>query len=93
MEELEVIVVIVKDYGMYIVVYVYGVEGMKWVVVVGIIIIEYGIFMIEEVMDLMIENEIYYVLMILVGNFVVEKVKIKGYFFKIIVFKVLSVGL
>ena len=43
-------------------------------------------------MDLMIENETYYVPTISAGNFVVEKAKIKGYFPKIIVPKALSVG-
>mgnify|MGYP000090651239 CR=1 FL=1 len=92
MEELEAIVATAKDYGMHTAAHAHGAEGMKRAVVAGITTIEHGTFMTEEVMDLMIENETYYVPTISAGNFVVEKAKIKGYFPKIIVPKALSVG-
>lgn len=91
-DEFDVVVVIVKDYGMMVVVYVYGKEGMICVIKVGVIFIEYGIYMDEEVMVLMKEYGIYYVLIILVGEFVVEKVKIDGYFLDIVCFKVVVIG-
>lgn len=52
-DELEVIVEMVKDYGMIVVVYVYGKEGMKWVIEVGVDFIEYGIYMDDEICKLM----------------------------------------
>lgn len=79
-DELGVIVDIVKDYGMIVVVYVYGKEGMKCVVIVGVDFIEYGIYMDDEICNLMKKYGIYYVFIILVGKFVVDKVKIDGYF-------------
>lgn len=92
-DELIVIVEIVRDYGMKVVVYVYGKEGMICVIKVGVVFIEYGIYMDKEVMKLMKKYGIYYVLIILVGNFVVEKVKIDGYFFDIVCLKVVVIGL
>lgn len=38
---------------MFVVVYVYGIEGMKIVIKVGVIIIEYGFFMDKEIVFLM----------------------------------------
>lgn len=93
MDELEVIVVIVKDYGMIVVVYVYGKEGMMWVIEVGVDFIEYGIFMDDEICNFMKKYGIYYVFIILVGKFVVDKVKIDGFFLEFVCFKVVVIGL
>lgn len=92
MDELKAIVSTANDYGMHSAAHAHGAEGMKRAVLAGISSIEHGTFMTEEIIDLMVKHETYYVPTISAGKFVVEKAKQPGYFPSIIVPKALSVG-
>jgi len=91
-EEVTSVVKAAKDYGMWVAVHAHGAEGMKRAVIAGVDSVEHGTLMTEEVMDLMIKNETYYVPTISAGEFVAEKAKIDNYFPDIVRPKAASVG-
>ena len=65
---------------------------MKRAVIAGVDSVEHGTFMTDEVMDLMIKNDTYYVPAISAGEYVAEKSKIDNYFPEIVRPKAASVG-
>lgn len=91
-DELEAIVQTAKEYGMHVAAHAHGAEGMKRAVEAGVLTIEHGTHMTEEVMDLMIKNGTYYVPTISAGKWVAEKAKVKGYYPEIVVPKALEIG-
>ena len=91
-EEVEAVVKAAKDYGMWVAVHAHGSIGMKRAVIAGVDSVEHGTFMTDEVMDLMIKNDTYYVPTISAGEFVAEKSKIDNYFPEIVRPKAASVG-
>ena len=91
-EEIDPVVSAAKDYGMWVAVHAHGSEGMKRAVIAGVDSVEHGTYMTEEVMDLMIENNTYYVPTISAGEFVAEKSLIDNYFPDIVRPKAASVG-
>lgn len=91
-EEINAIVAAANDYNMTTAAHAHGVEGMKRAVLGGITTIEHGTLMNEEVMDLMIERNTYYVPTISAGKFVAEKAKQAGFYPAIIVPKALEIG-
>jgi len=91
-EEIDAVVSAAKDYGMWVAVHAHGSEGMKRAVIAGVDSVEHGKYMTEEVMDLMIENNTYYVPTISAGEFVAEKSLIDNYFPDIVRPKAASVG-
>jgi imidazolonepropionase-like amidohydrolase len=91
-EEIDAVVSAAKDYGMWVAVHAHGSEGMKRAVIAGVDSVEHGTYMTEEVMDLMIENNTYYVPTISAGEFVAEKSLIDNYFPDIVRPKAASVG-
>ena len=54
--------------------------------------IEHGTLMSEKTMDMMIENDVYYVPTITAGKEVSNKAKVKGYYPEIIVPKAINIG-
>lgn len=79
-DEVEAIVDTAKDYGMTVAVHAHGKEGMKRAIKAGVTSIEHGTYMDKEAIDLMKQNDTYYVPTIMAGKFVAEKAKIDGYF-------------
>ena len=92
MEELETIVNTAADYGMRVAAHAHGTEGMKRAVLAGVASIEHGTYMSEEVMDLMIERDTYFVPTILAGNWVAEKATIDGFFPELVRPKAATIG-
>lgn len=92
MEELAGVIETAKDYGMITAAHAHGKEGMKRAVIAGITSIEHGTYMDEEVMDLMIQNDTYYVPTISAGKFVADKAKIDNYYPDVVVPKALAIG-
>ncbi|SMO85793.1 amidohydrolase family protein [Gracilimonas mengyeensis] len=91
-DELDAIVQTANEYGMHVAAHAHGAEGMKRAVEAGVLTIEHGTHMTEEVMDLMIEHGTYYVPTISAGKWVAEKAKIDGYYPELVVPKALEIG-
>lgn len=91
-DELDAIVRTAKEYGMHVAAHAHGEEGMKRAVEAGVLTIEHGTHMSEEVMDLMIENGTYYVPTITAGKWVAEKAEVEGYYPDLVVPKALEIG-
>lgn len=91
-DELDAIVRTAKEYGMHVAAHAHGAEGMKRAVEAGVLTIEHGTHMTEEVMDLMIENGTYYIPTISAGKWVAEKAKVEGYYPALVVPKALEIG-
>jgi len=92
MDELNAIVETANEYGMHVAAHAHGTEGMKRAVEAGVLTIEHGTHMTEEVMDLMIDKGTYYVPTISAGKWVAEKAKVDGYYPEIVVPKALEIG-
>ena len=90
--EINAVVDAAKDYGFWVAVHAHGPEGMKRAVIAGVDSVEHGTFMTEEIMDLMIKNNVYYVPTISAGEFVAQKSLIDNYFPEIVRPKAASVG-
>ncbi len=91
-EEVNAIVETAKDYGMITAAHAHGAEGMKRAVLAGIITIEHGTLMTEEVMDLMKQKGTYHVPTIIAGRSAAEFAKIPGYYHPLVVPKALEIG-
>ncbi|HET8865000.1 MAG TPA: amidohydrolase family protein [Gracilimonas sp.] len=91
-DELDAIVRTAREYGMHVAAHAHGAEGMKRAVEAGVLTIEHGTHMTEEIMDLMIENGTYYVPTISAGKWVAEKAKVEGYYPELVVPKALEIG-
>jgi imidazolonepropionase-like amidohydrolase len=92
LEEIQAIVETAKDYGMTTAAHAHGEEGMRRAIIAGINSIEHGTYMTEEIMDLMIKHDTWYVPTILAGNFVAEKAKVPDYYPDVVVPKALAIG-
>ena len=91
-DELRAIVDTAADYDMRVAAHAHGTEGMKRAVLAGVASIEHGTFMDEEVMDLMIEHNTYYVPTIMAGEFVMEKATVEGFFPELVRPKAAAIG-
>ncbi|MCH2449740.1 MAG: amidohydrolase family protein [Gracilimonas sp.] len=91
-DELDAIVRTAKEYGMHVAAHAHGAEGMKRAVEAGVLTIEHGTHMTEEIMDLMIKKGTYYVPTISAGKWVAEKAKVEGYYPALVVPKALEIG-
>ncbi len=92
MDELNAIIQTANEYGMHVAAHAHGAEGMKRAVEAGVLTIEHGTHMNQEVMDLMKEKGTYYVPTISAGKWVAEKAKVEGYYPDIVVPKALEIG-
>ena len=90
--ELEALISIAKDYGLWVAAHAHGKEGMLRAVNAGVTSIEHGTFMDEEVMDAMKKNGTYYVPTILAGEWVAEKSKIDNFFPELVRPKAAKIG-
>ena len=91
-EELQAIIEAARDYGMHVAAHAHGPEGMKRAVLAGVLTIEHGTKMTEEVMDLMKEKGTFYVPTIIAGKFVAAQAKVPGYYHPAVVPKALEIG-
>ncbi len=91
-DEIKAICETAKDYDMIVAAHAHGDEGIQRAILGGVTTIEHGTLMSEKTMDMMIENNVYYVPTIIAGKEVTEKAKIKGFFPEIIVPKALEIG-
>ena len=90
--ELEALISIANDYGLWVAAHAHGKEGMLRAVNAGVTSIEHGTFMDEEVMDAMKKNGTYYVPTILAGEWVAEKSKIDNFFPELVRPKAAKIG-
>ena len=90
--ELEVLISIAKDYGLWVAAHAHGKEGMLRAVNAGVTSIEHGTFMDIEVMDAMKKNGTYYVPTILAGEWVAEKSRIDNFFPELVRPKAAKIG-
>ena len=91
-KELEALISIAKDYGLWVAAHAHGKEGMLRAVNAGVTSIEHGTFMDSEVMDAMKKNGTYYVPTILAGEWVAEKSKIDNFFPELVRPKAAKIG-
>jgi len=90
--ELEALISIAKDYGLWVAAHAHGKEGMLRAVNAGVTSIEHGTFMDSEVMDAMKKNGTYYVPTILAGEWVAEKSRIDNFFPELVRPKAAKIG-
>ena len=91
-DEVRAIVETAADYEMHVAAHAHGDEGMRRAVEAGVLTIEHGTYMSEEVMQLMVEKGTYYVPTITAGMFVAEKAEVPGYYPEIVVPKAREIG-
>ena len=90
--ELEALISIANDYGLWVAAHAHGKEGMLRAVDAGVTSIEHGTFMDSEVMEAMKKNGTYYVPTILAGEWVAEKSKINNFFPELVRPKAAKIG-
>lgn len=90
--ELKAIIETARDYGMHVAAHAHGAEGMKRAVLAGVLTIEHGTKMTEEVMDLMKQKGTYYVPTITAGKFVAQQAKVPDYYHPAVVPKAQEIG-
>lgn len=91
-DEMEAIVQTARDYDMHVAAHAHGKEGMLRAVKAGVLTIEHGTYMDEEVMQAMVERGTYYVPTISAGKWVAEMAKIEGYYPPLVTPKALEIG-
>ena len=91
-DEIREIVETASDYNMHVAAHAHGSEGMKRAILAGVRSIEHGTLMDQEVMDLMIKKNTYYVPTISAGEFVAEKAQIDGYYPEVVRPKAKKIG-
>ncbi|RCL40664.1 MAG: amidohydrolase family protein [SAR86 cluster bacterium] len=90
--ELEALISIANDYGLWVAAHAHGKEGMLRAVDAGVTSIEHGTFMDSEVMEAMKKNGTYYVPTILAGEWVAKKSKIDNFFPELVRPKAAKIG-
>jgi imidazolonepropionase-like amidohydrolase len=91
-EELSEIVRVAADYDMHVAAHAHGTEGMRRAIRAGVHSIEHGTYMEDDVIELMIEHQTWYVPTISAGRFVAEKAEIDGYFPPVVAAKAAAIG-
>ena len=91
-EEIKAIVQTAKDLGMNVACHAHGAEGMKRATRAGVISIEHGTLMDDEVIALMKQYGTYYVPTITAGKSVADSSKIPGFYPDIVVPKAQFIG-
>ncbi len=91
-EEIKAVCETAKDYNMHVAAHAHGDEGMQRAILGGVKTIEHGTLMSDKTMQMMMDNNVFYVPTITAGKEVSEKAEIKGYYPEIIVPKALSIG-
>jgi imidazolonepropionase-like amidohydrolase len=83
-DEVRAVVETAKDYGYVVAAHAHGKEGMRRAIEAGVISIEHGTYMDDEIFALMKKHGTWYVPTITAGRFVAEKAKVPGYFPEIV---------
>ena len=91
-EEVAEIVRIARDYDMHVAAHAHGTEGMRRAIVAGVHSIEHGTYMTDEIIELMLEHQTWYVPTISAGRFVADMAAIEGYFPAIVQAKAAEIG-
>lgn len=91
-EEIEEIVRIARDYDMHVAAHAHGTEGMRRAIVAGVHSIEHGTYMTDEIIELMLEHQTWYVPTISAGRFVADMAEIDGYFPPLVRAKAAEIG-
>lgn len=91
-DEIKAIVETASDYGFHVAAHAHGDEGMQRAVRAGVTTIEHGTYMSETTMQMMKDNNTYFIPTLLAGAFVAEKAEEEGYYPEIIVPKAATVG-
>lgn len=91
-DEIRAIVETARDYGFHVAAHAHGDEGMQRAVRAGVTTIEHGTYMSEKTMQMMKDNNTYFIPTLLAGAFVAEKAEEEGYYPEIIVPKAAMVG-
>jgi len=91
-EEIKAICETAKDYDMHVAAHAHGDEGMQRAILGGVKTIEHGTLMSEKTMEMMKENDVYYVPTITAGKEVSDKAKIKGFYPEMIATKAAEIG-
>ncbi|MGY6630022.1 MAG: metal-dependent hydrolase family protein [Wenzhouxiangella sp.] len=92
LEELTAVVDIARDYDMHVAAHAHGTEGMRRAILAGVHSIEHGTYMTDEIINLMIEHQTWYVPTISAGRFVAEMAEIDGYFPPLVRAKAAEIG-
>ncbi|MDJ0840035.1 MAG: amidohydrolase family protein [Acidobacteriota bacterium] len=91
-EELDALVQTARDYEMHVAAHAHGAEGMKRALRAGVLTIEHGTFMDDEVIALMKEKGAYLVPTMMAGDWVTKKAQDPDYFPKLVRPKALATG-
>jgi len=90
--EVAAVVAAAKDYGYRVAAHAHGKEGMRRAIEGGVVSIEHGTYMDEEIFALMKKHETWYVPTISAGKFVAEKSKIDGFYPEVVRPKAALIG-
>ncbi len=91
-EEIEEVVRIAADYDMHVAAHAHGAEGMRRAIIGGVHSIEHGTYMEDDVIELMLEHNTWYVPTISAGRFVAEMAEVAGYFPPVVAAKAAEIG-
>lgn len=78
--EVEAVVAAAKDYGYRVAAHAHGKEGMRRAIEGGVVSIEHGTYMDDQIFALMKKHGTWYVPTISAGKFVAEKAKVDGFY-------------
>jgi imidazolonepropionase-like amidohydrolase len=79
-DEVAAVVAAARDYGYKVAAHAHGKEGMRRAIEGGVVSIEHGTYMDDEIFGLMKKHGTWYVPTISAGRFVAEKSKIDGFY-------------
>ena len=79
-DEIRAVVETAKDYGFHVAAHAHGAEGMKRALRAGVLSIEHGTLMDDEVIALLKQKGAWFVPTILAGKTVAERAKIEGFY-------------
>ena len=78
--EVAAVVAAARDYGFRVAAHAHGKEGMRRAIIGGVVSIEHGTYMDDEIFALMKQHGTWYVPTISAGRFVAEKSKVDGFY-------------
>jgi imidazolonepropionase-like amidohydrolase len=91
-DEIAAIVRVAEGFGLKVTAHAHGDEGMQRAIRAGVKSIEHGTYMSDETMQLMIDNEVYFVPTITAGRSVADSARIEGYYVPVVAQKALEIG-
>jgi len=91
-DELASIINTANDYGFRVTAHAHGKQGMKRAIEAGVVSIEHGTYLDDEIIKLMKKHGTYLVPTLIAGEWVTEKSKIKGFFPDVVAKKAATIG-